>query len=112
MIHATISPDTSTDTRRREPRVEVTTPVTMRELGSEAVDARLLNISAHGFMAETEADIAAGARVWLALPGLPRVNALVKWTRGGRLGGEFAEPINVLDVFHAVGLELTRQANT
>ena len=109
MIHATISPDTAD--LRREPRTEVSASVTMRELGSTAVDARLINISSHGFMAETDGDIAAGARVWLSLPGLPRVNALVKWTKGGRLGGEFAEPINVLELFQSVGLELTRQAN-
>ena len=111
MIHATISPDTRTDTRRREPRAEVRAPVTLRELGSTAVDAQLLNISSHGFMAETKSEVAAGSRIWLSLPGIPRANALVKWTKGGRLGGEFAEPINVLDVFHAVGLELTRNAN-
>ena len=110
MIHATISSDTSTDARR-EPRAEVSASVTMRELGSTAVDARLINISTHGFMAETDAEIAAGARIWLSLPGLRRLNALVKWTKGGRLGGEFAEPINVLEVFQSVGLELTRQAN-
>lgn len=101
MIHATIAPDT----RRREPRAEITAPVTVRELGSAAVEAGLLNISSHGFMAETKSEVTAGSRIWLSLPGLARVNALVKWTKGGRLGGEFAEPINVLEVFHAVGAD-------
>jgi hypothetical protein len=44
-----------------------------------------------------------GARVWLCLPALPRVNALVIWARGGRVGGEFAVPIDPLLVLQAIG---------
>ena len=109
MIHATIAPDKGTESRR-EPRTEVDAPVTLRELGATAVDAHLLNISSRGFMAETVADIAAGARIWLTLPGIPRVNALVVWARGGRIGGQFAEPIELLEVYHAIGQEMTRKA--
>ncbi len=68
-----------------------------------SVDARLVNISSRGFMAETKAIIEAGSRIWLTLPGPGRVNALVVWTRGGRIGGEFAQPIDPLTVFQAIG---------
>ena len=103
MITAKIAPDLDTDPRRRERRLEVSAEVPLRELGATSVDARLVNISSNGFMAETNADIEAGSRVWLTLPGLKRVNALVVWTNNGRLGGQFAEPIDPLKVFQALG---------
>ena len=103
MINAKISAAGTTDARRSEPRLEIEAEVPLRELGHEAVDARLINLSSRGFMAETEALIEAGSRVWLKLPGVARANALVVWTGSGRIGGEFAQPIDPLKVFQALG---------
>ena len=103
MIHAQISIDTTSDWRRSEPRVPIDAAVPLRQLGQTAVDARLVNISSRGFMAETLALIEAGSRIWLTLPGPGRVNALVLWSRSGRIGGEFAQPIDPLSVFEALG---------
>lgn len=103
MMHARIAPDLDSEHRRREPRLEVCAEVPLRELGASAADARLLNISSHGFMAETREPISAGARVWLTLPGSTRVNALIVWADGDRIGGEFAEAIDPLQVFQALG---------
>lgn len=103
VIHAQISIDTTTDARRTEQRVPVDAAVPLRQLGQTAVDARLINISSRGFMAETQAMIEAGSRIWLTLPGSGRVNALVVWARNGRIGGEFAQPIDPLSVFEALG---------
>jgi hypothetical protein len=103
VIRAKIAPDVDGDARRRELRVEVRAAIPMRELGHSGVDARLVNISSHGFMAETEALIEPGSRVWLTLPGLPRANALVLWARSGRIGGQFEDPIDPLQVLHASG---------
>lgn len=103
MINAKISAADTIEARRRESRLEIETDVPLRELGREAVDARLINLSSRGFMAETEALIEPGSRVWLKLPGVARTNALVVWTRSGRIGGEFATPIDPLKVFQALG---------
>jgi hypothetical protein len=103
VINAKLAPDPSAELRRREARVEIQAAVPLRELGHPAVDARLVNLSSHGFMAETDALIEPGSRVWLTLPGLTRANARVVWCRSGRIGGEFAEPIDPLEVFQAVG---------
>lgn len=105
MIHATIAPacDPAAEPRRRDARIEASAEVSLRPLGTTAVDARLVNISSLGFMAETDAAIAPGSRVWLCLPGIPRANALVVWAKDGRLGGEFAEPIDPFDVLQAIG---------
>jgi hypothetical protein len=67
----------------------------VRELGTEGVEARVLNISEVGFMAETDGEFEVGSRVWLMLPGRERANAVVKWTAGDKLGAEFAEPISL-----------------
>jgi hypothetical protein len=103
VIHAKIAADPGSDARRREARLDVNAAVPLRELGHPAVDARLVNISSHGFMVETDALIEPGSRVWLTIPGLSRANARVVWARNGRIGGEFAQPVDPLEVFQAIG---------
>ena len=93
MIKARIAEDV-TD-RRRDSRRPVDLDARMRELGANGVEAKVLNISEHGFMAASEAEFEVGSRVWLILPGRDRANAVVKWTAGDRLGAEFAEPISL-----------------
>lgn len=103
MINAKISAAETDEPRRREPRLAIDADVPLRELGQEAVDARLINLSSNGFMAETDALIETGSRVWLKLPGMARANALVVWAGNGRIGGEFADPIDPLEVLNAMG---------
>jgi hypothetical protein len=81
--------------RRRHMRLPVEVEAKMRELGATGVEARVLNISANGFMAATEAEFEVGSRVWLMLPGRDRANAVVKWIAGDKLGAEFAQPISL-----------------
>lgn len=105
MLHGKIMAAISADPRRREPRLGITAELALRPLGQSSVEAQLVNLSSCGFMVETKAVIEPGARVWLTLPGIGRVNGLVKWALNGRLGGEFAEPIDPLAVFAAAGKE-------
>lgn len=81
--------------RRRHPRFPVELEARVRELGSSGVEARIVDISEQGFMAETDAHFDVGARVWLMLPARERANAVVKWVAGTRIGAEFAEPISL-----------------
>ena len=81
--------------RRRFSRVPVELEARVRELGASGIEARILNISESGFMAEADAHFEVGSRVWLMLPGRDRANALVKWAVGGKIGAEFAEPISL-----------------
>ena len=83
------------DDRRRSLRLPVDLEAKMRELGSGGVEAKVLNISENGFMAETDCQFEVGSRVWLMLPGRERANAVVKWTAGDKLGAEFAEAISL-----------------
>jgi hypothetical protein len=99
MIRARIAEDSDdANDRRRMPRLPVKLDVQMRELGASGVEARVLNISERGFMAETEAHFEVGSRIWLLLPGRERASAVVKWTAGDRLGAEFAESLSLDDL--------------
>jgi len=98
MIKARIVEAPDPGDRRRSPRVSVDLDVKMRELGENGVEARVLNISSSGFMAESDGRFEIGSRIWLMLPGRERANAVVKWTAGDRLGAEFAEPVPLGDL--------------
>jgi hypothetical protein len=95
MIKARIADAEDASERRRASRHPVELDATVRELGTTGIDARLLNISETGFMAQSEGDFEVGSRVWLMLPGRERANAVVRWTAGDKLGAEFAEPISL-----------------
>jgi hypothetical protein len=97
-IEARIGEDMSD--RRRSSRLPVELEAKMRELGATGVEARVVNISEHGFMAISDARFEVGSRVWLMLPGRGRANAVVKWTAGDKIGAEFAEPISLDGLDH------------
>jgi hypothetical protein len=95
MIKARIEEARDPGDRRRASRHPVEIGAKVRELGSEGFEARVLNISETGFMAEAEGDFEVGTRIWLILPGRERANALVRWIAGSKIGAEFAEPISL-----------------
>ena len=95
MIKARIEEARDSSDRRRTSRHPVELGARVRELGADGVEARVLNISETGFMAEAEGEFEVGTRIWLILPGRERANALVRWIAGKRIGAEFAEPISL-----------------
>ena len=97
MIKARIAEADPSD-RRQGPRYPIDVEGKVRELGAEGSEARVLNISEKGFMAESSGEFEVGSRVWLILPNRERASAIVRWTAGQRLGAEFAEPISLDDL--------------
>lgn len=95
MIRARIAEAADQGERRRSSRLPVEIDARVRELGDNGTEARVLNISETGFMAQSAGSFEVGSRVWLILPGRERANAVVKWTAGDKLGAEFAEPISL-----------------
>lgn len=89
MIRARIGETPDSTERRREARLPVELEARVRELGANGVEARVLNISESGFMAETDGSFDVGSRIWLMLPGRGRANAMVKWIAGAKIGAEF-----------------------
>ena len=94
-IKARISEAGDPSDRRRSTRLSVEIGAKVRELGNEGCEARLINISETGFMAESDGEFEVGTRIWLMLPGRERANALVRWVAGDKIGAEFAEPISL-----------------
>lgn len=94
-IKARIEDARSDDERRASARIPVELEARVRELGDEGAEARVLNISEKGFMAETQTDFEVGSRIWLILPGRDRANAVVRWIAGNKIGAEFAEPLSI-----------------
>jgi len=92
MIRARIGESPEASERRRVSRFPVELGAKVRELGAEGVEARVLNISESGFMAETDGAFEVGSRIWLMLPGRERSNAVVKWIAGDKIGAEFSAP--------------------
>jgi hypothetical protein len=95
MIRARIADAEDPSDRRRSSRLPIELGAHMRELGATGVDARIVNISETGFMAQSDGRFDVGCRVWLMLPGRGRANAVVRWTAGDKIGAEFAEPISL-----------------
>jgi hypothetical protein len=100
MIQARISEADDPSERRRFDRLPMEFGATMRQLGETGLEARILNISERGFMAQSDGKFEVGARVWLMLPGRARANAVIRWTAGDKLGAEFAQPISL----HGLGI--------
>ena len=95
MIKARIEDARDEKERRRSARHPVDIGARVRELGSEGCEAKVINISETGFMAEAEGEFEVGTRIWLILPGRERANALVRWIAGTKIGAEFSEPISL-----------------
>ena len=94
-MKARIVGDSDPANRRRSARIAVELDAKVRELGSEGTEARVINISDTGFMAESAGDFDVGSRIWLILPGRDRASAIVRWTAGDKLGAEFSEPMSI-----------------
>ena len=92
---ARISEASDSSDRRRKSRFALELGARVRELGEEGCEARVINISETGFMAESEGEFEVGTRIWLILSGRERANALVRWVAGDKIGAEFAEPISL-----------------
>ena len=97
-IKARIEDARSEQERRGASRFNVELDARVRELGDEGAEAKVLNISEQGFMAETQTEFEVGSRIWLILPGRERANAVVRWIAGGKIGAEFAEPLSIDDL--------------
>jgi len=60
-----------------------------------AIEVKVRDVSARGFMAECEHPIAIGSYVSLDVPGIGAVQAQVRWQIGSRMGGMFLDPISL-----------------
>jgi hypothetical protein len=86
---------------RKPDRVRVLLNTRLRASGhaDSAVDVR--NISARGFMADSERGMPIGSDVMLYLPGIGWSLASVRWSVGNRFGGRFSDSIDLRTFWRA-----------
>lgn len=73
----------------RDPRASVDIDAVIRPESGAGVEARVLNLSWHGFFAECSAPLAIGATVTVSAPALGELEAQVRWALGNRIGAHF-----------------------
>ncbi|HEY0414064.1 MAG TPA: PilZ domain-containing protein [Allosphingosinicella sp.] len=88
-------PPTGLYKSRQSPRTRVSASAAMRPANWYAVEVKVCDVSSSGFMAECPEPVRIGGYVALDVPGIGSVNAQVRWQIGGRMGGQFLDPISL-----------------
>lgn len=89
--------------RREAPREDVYYRTRATAAGVGAIGLQVVNISANGFMARTEADFAPGDTLSVKLPVAGVVVAEVRWALGGRIGCQFGRMIELAPYLEMLG---------
>jgi hypothetical protein len=90
---ATPAPKAPTDARASERR-RVAVRALVREAGSFRVDIDVIDLSATGFRFESVYDFATGVRVFLSVPTLAAMEAVIAWREGSAFGARFIRPMH------------------
>jgi hypothetical protein len=81
-------------------RLPVGIKATFREQGLNRMDVDVVDLSATGFCINTVYRVRVGQRVWLAIPTLKPMEAVVRWSDGQNHGCEFSSPMHPAVVDH------------
>lgn len=84
---------------RGDPRDEVMHRTRATDAAGQSTKLVIVNISANGLMARCEGDPAAGDRIRVHLPILGDVDAVVRWSLGGRVGCELERTIPLTEYY-------------
>jgi hypothetical protein len=79
---------------RRAERTSIDGRARFREAGSNPFDAELFDLSANGFRMFTFSRQAIGKHIWVNLPGLQPMEAVVRRQDGNNYGCEFTNPLH------------------
>jgi hypothetical protein len=90
------------DDHRRQERVHVAMAAKLRDRHANKYDVRLLDLSVTGFRAEAHYALDAGQIVWLAIPGMQGLEAIIAWRRGLEIGCSFRNPLYPAVLDHIV----------
>jgi len=90
MFAARVQPE-----RRQSERDEVFYRTRASAAGLGSFPAQVVNISANGFMARTEQELAVGQSLTIRLPVVGEVKAEVRWSLGGRVGCQFTRMVDL-----------------
>lgn len=80
--------------KRRIPRQPVKAHARFRETGASAFEVELTDLSMLGFCMATFGRPALGTHIWVQLPGLRSMEAVVRRANGNDHGCEFIQPLH------------------
>lgn len=86
---------------RAEPRDEVHHRSRATLADHRTVPVLIVNLSAHGLMIRSDAEVSVGEWMRITLPVVGDVQAAVRWALGGRIGCQLEKPIPA-NRYHAV----------
>lgn len=98
----TFSTKPATQTRGAQ-RAQVKANAKFREAGFNPYDAELFDLSSTGFRMNTFARPAIGKHIWVSLPGLQQLEAVVRRVDGNEYGCEFVNPLHPSVAAHMQG---------
>ncbi|MEY4270286.1 MAG: hypothetical protein RLZZ58_1502 [Pseudomonadota bacterium] len=79
---------------RRSRRAEIVARARFREPGCNPFEVQLFDLSATGFRMVTYGRPQMGVHIWVTLPGLQALEAIVRRASGNEYGCEFASPLH------------------
>lgn len=94
---------TAPSCERRAERVPVTARARFREAGFNPFDVELFDLSFTGFRMVTFARPQIGKHIWVTLPGLQSLEAIVRRADGNEYGCEFLYPLHPSVAKHLQG---------
>lgn len=94
MRHATLDPTESTVDSRRAFRTSVSGRARFREMGCNPFEVELHDLSFSGFRMVTYGRPQLGTCIWVTLPGLQALEAVIRRADGNDFGCEFVSPLH------------------
>ncbi|MCT8000945.1 pilus assembly protein PilZ [Sphingomonas sanguinis] len=89
---------------RRSLRHAVRMRAHLRDKGQTRFEIDVVDLSPEGFRAETSFTLWPGTIVWLTVPGLAPLEAVIAWRDRFRYGCAFSKPLHPAVFEHIVGL--------
>jgi hypothetical protein len=93
-----------TDENRHALRRAVKMRAHLRDRGTTRFEIDVVDLSMTGFRAQTSFTLWPGTTVWLTLPGLAGLEAVVAWRDKSRYGCAFVKPLHPAVFDHIVAL--------
>ncbi len=84
----------SNDEARRAERLDVIIKASLREHSTTKFEVKVIDLSTTGFRCETSFTLHPDTRVWLTIPGLGALEAIVAWRERYLYGFMFAQPLH------------------
>lgn len=94
MRHAPIAAAKDSGDVRRALRASVSARARFREMGCNPFEVELHDLSFTGFRMVTYGRPQIGAHIWVTLPGLQALEAVIRRANGNEFGCEFVAPLH------------------